>query len=70
MAHDAASRAADAILDVLSGPLDECRHALHEGNPERANLALSLVADQLRRIRRDLREEGHPAEESPGDLPG
>jgi hypothetical protein len=62
MPHDAASRVVDALLDVLSGPLDECRHALSKGRVADAETALTVATDQLRRIRRDLREEDGAAE--------
>jgi hypothetical protein len=56
--HDAVSRAAEAILELLSGPLDECSRALAAGDVPRAKLRLDELAERLRRIRRDLREEG------------
>ncbi|MBP0495781.1 hypothetical protein [Roseomonas indoligenes] len=70
MTHDAASRAAEAIADLLAGSLDDCRRAVAKADIGRANLALTLTADRLRRIRRDLREEvTAKAEPDLGDPP-
>ncbi len=58
---DPTGRAADAILDLLAGPLDECARDLAQGDVPAAQKRLAEVMEQLRRIRRDLREEGGSA---------
>jgi signal transduction histidine kinase len=58
---DPTGRAADAILDLLAGSLDECARDLAQGDVPAAQKRLAEVMDQLRRIRRDLREEGGSA---------
>lgn len=56
--HSAASYAAEAILEVLSGPMDECSRSLAHHDFDNAKWHLQEAAEQLRRIRRDVREEG------------
>ncbi|MFH5924086.1 hypothetical protein [Roseomonas xinghualingensis] len=55
--HNAASRAAEAIAYLLSGPIDECSRALAAGDVPNAKQHLNDTAEMLRRIRRNLREE-------------
>jgi len=62
MTHDAASRAAEAIADLLAGALRDCDEALRRHDVEAASAALAATGERLRRIRRDLREEGGRAE--------
>ena len=57
-----AAQAAEAILDVLGGPLDDCSRALARGDVPEAQRHLQEAAERLRRARRDL---GERAEEPP-----
>jgi hypothetical protein len=47
---------ADDIRDLLSGSMDECALALGRGDISDAQRHLQESMEQLRRIRRDLRE--------------
>lgn len=67
MSHDAASRAAQGIADVLAGTLDHCNIALSRNEVEEAKQLLAEACEQLRRLRRDLREESGNAETWPDD---
>ena len=67
--HDAASRAAEAILEVLSGPIDECSRSLAHHDFDNARWHLQEAVDRLRRIRRDMREEGSVDTVTPSESP-
>lgn len=46
--------AASAILDLLSGPLDECSRDLARGDVPTAQTKLRKAVERLQRIRRDM----------------
>lgn len=57
-----ASQAAEAILDLLGGSLDDCSRALARGDVPEAQRHLQDASERLRRVRRDLGEA--PAKET------
>jgi len=53
-----ASQAAETILDLLGGSLDDCSRALARGDVPEAQRHLQDASERLRRVRRDLIELG------------